>query len=161
MANTITVFRILCSIALLFVSGFSVEFNVLYIAAGISDILDGFVARKTNTTSEFGAKLDSAADVVFAVVCLIKILPCLQIPLWLWIWIAMIACIKAFNFASGIILHKKIMMLHTVANKLTGLLLFLTPLFMRWIAFGYLAVPLCVIATFAAIQEGYCIRKSI
>ena len=161
MANIITVFRVLCSLGLLFVPTFSAEFYTMYVMAGMSDMLDGFVARKTKTTSQFGAKLDSMADVVFVAVCLIKILPCLQIPLWLWIWIAVIAGIKAINLLSGLLLRKKIILLHTRANKITGLLLFASPLLIDRIPFPFLAVPLCITATFAAVQEGHYIRKSL
>lgn len=160
MANLITIIRMICSIILLFVPNFSAGFYAIYITAGMSDMLDGFVARKTKTTSEFGAKLDSIADIMFVAVCLIKMLPCLQIQLWLWIWIAVIAGIKLANIIAGIVVQKKIVMLHTIANKFAGLLLFVTPLFLRWISFVYLAIPLCVIATFAAIQEGHYIGKS-
>ena len=34
-------------------------------------MLDGFVARKTNTASRFGARLETIADFVLVVVCLI------------------------------------------------------------------------------------------
>ena len=46
LANDITIIRILCSIALLFFSAFSVAFYVLYITSGISDMVDGWVARR-------------------------------------------------------------------------------------------------------------------
>ena len=62
LANRITICRILCSIALLFFPAFSPAFYVLYITAGISDMVDGWVARRTHTTSELGAKLDTIAD---------------------------------------------------------------------------------------------------
>jgi len=56
MANTITSFRIALSIGLLFCPVFSPAFYTLYIAAGLSDMIDGTAARKTGTVSEFGAK---------------------------------------------------------------------------------------------------------
>ncbi len=37
---------------------------ILLVLAGAFDALDGFVARATNTTSEFGVQLDSIADVM-------------------------------------------------------------------------------------------------
>ena len=80
MANIITIIRILCSIALLFCPVFSAVFYALYITAGVSDMLDGWVARRTHTVSELGAKLDTIADIVFVVVCLVKLLPVLDIP---------------------------------------------------------------------------------
>lgn len=158
MANFITSIRIICSVILLFVPSLSTWFYVLYIAAGLSDMLDGLVARRTKTTSQFGAMLDSIADVIFLIVCLFKILPCLHIELWLWI--AAIAALKLFNLASGIILYKKVIMPHTVANKITGLYLFLAPVLMLWVVFIHLAIILCAVAAFAAIEEGYSIIKT-
>ena len=87
MANTITLFRIATGIVLLLCQVFSPAFYVFYIAAGLSDMLDGFVARKTDTVSKLGARLDTIADFVFVAVCLIKLLPILHIPAWLNAWI--------------------------------------------------------------------------
>lgn len=58
LANLITGTRILCSAALLFCPAFSAPFYVLYLMAGLTDMVDGAVARKTGTVSTFGAKLD-------------------------------------------------------------------------------------------------------
>ena len=71
-ANIITGVRILCSIALLLCPAFSPSFYILYLSAGLTDMIDGPGARKTGTANELGAKLDTAADFVFAAVCLIK-----------------------------------------------------------------------------------------
>jgi CDP-diacylglycerol--glycerol-3-phosphate 3-phosphatidyltransferase len=68
MANIITCFRILVSFALLFFPVHSVPFNLLYLTAGISDMVDGMVARRTNNATEFGARLDTAADFVFVII---------------------------------------------------------------------------------------------
>lgn len=84
-ANLITGTRILCGVALLFCRVFSLPFFVLYLAAGLTDMLDGPVARKTGTVSELGAKLDTIADFVFVTACLIKLLPMIPFPLWLWL----------------------------------------------------------------------------
>ena len=55
-------------------------FYALYCIAGVTDMMDGAVARKTGSVSKFGSKLDSVADFVFIAVCLIKMLPTLTIP---------------------------------------------------------------------------------
>ena len=101
MANIITYFRIASGIVLLFCPVFSPAFTVVYIAAGLSDMLDGLVARKTDTVSKLGARLDTIADFVLVVVCLIKLLPVLSIPPWLYMWIGIIALIKVVNIVSG------------------------------------------------------------
>ena len=53
---------------------------------------------------------------------------------------------------------KTFISLHTVMNKLTGLLLFLLPLTLHVIELEYSAVLICAVATFAAVQEGHLIR---
>ena len=158
MANTITFFRIAAGMALLFCPVFSPAFYAFYIAAGLSDMLDGFAARRTNTVSRFGARLDTMADFVLVVVCLIKLFPILSIPAWLYGWIGIIALIKAVNIISGFAVQKRFAAVHSVMNKATGALLFLLPLTIRVVPLKYSAVVVCAAATFAAIQEGHFIR---
>ena len=64
-ANILTGFRILGSMLLLFFPVFSEAFYALYLLCGFSDMIDGTIARKTNSVSEFGSKLDTAADLSF------------------------------------------------------------------------------------------------
>ena len=158
MANTISFFRIAAGIVLLFCPAFSPAFYVFYIAAGVSDMLDGFVARKTDTVSELGARLDTMADFVLVVVCLIKLLPVLRIPAWLYGWIGIIALIKVANIISGFTAQKKLVTVHSVMNKATGVLLFMLPLTIPAVLLKYSAIVVCSVATFAAIQEGHFIR---
>ena len=158
MANTITFFRIAAGIALLFCPVFSPAFYVFYIAAGLSDMLDGFVARKTDTVSKLGARLDTMADFVFVVVCLIKLLPILRISAWLYAWIGIIALIKVVNIISGFAVQKKLVAVHSVMNKAAGALLFLLPLTIPVLSLKYSAIVVCAMVTFAAIQEGHFIR---
>ena len=157
-ANFITGTRILCCVALLFCQAFSLSFFGLYLAAGLTDMIDGPVARKTGTVSELGAKLDTAADFVFVAVCLWKLLPSLAVPLWLWIWIVLIVLIKMINMISGYVIQKSFVAIHTIMNKVTGILLFILPLTLPIVELKYSAPLVCAAATFAAIQEGHFIR---
>ena len=158
MANIITGIRIVCSIALLICPVFSPVFYILYILAGASDMIDGTVARITDTVSEFGSKLDSGADFVLAAVCLIKLVPIIHVPIWLIIWIIVIVVFKAVNLVSGYAVRKEIVVLHTAMNKVTGLLLFVLPLTITFIDLKYSGAVVSTLATFAAIQEGHMIR---
>ena len=124
-------------------------------------MIDGTVARKTGKASEFGAKLDSIADIVFVVICLIKLLPVISIPTWLYVWIGIVALIRIINIVSGLIMQKRFVMLHTIMNKVTGLLLFILPLTVHFVEIKYTAIPVCAVATFAAIQEGQFIRTKV
>ncbi len=102
-ANILTSCRILGSVLLLFFPAFSLGFYIIYFFCGFSDMLDGTIARKTNTVSSFGSKLDTIADFVFIAVCAVKILPVINISIWLWIWIVIIAIIKTANIVLGFI----------------------------------------------------------
>jgi phosphatidylglycerophosphate synthase len=158
MANIITSCRILCSIVLLLPPAFSPWFYILYLFNGLTDMIDGAVARKSGSVSEFGSKLDTVADFIFVVACLIKLLPAIDIPTWLLIWIVLIAVIKIINVVSGFIYCKRFVAVHTVMNKVAGLLLFMLPLTLSFIEIKYSAIFVCGAATFAAIQEGHFIR---
>ena len=158
MANIITGVRIVCSVALLFCPVFSPVFYALYITAGISDMMDGTVARKTGTVSSFGSKLDSAADFVLVVVCLIKLMPVIHVPIWLVVWIIVIAVIRSVNLIYGYVMRKEIVALHTAMNRVTGILLFLFPLILTLVDLKFSGAVVSLSATFAAIQEGHLIR---
>ena len=121
-------------------------------------MVDGWVARRTHTVSEFGAKLDTIADFVFVIVCLVKVLPIIDIPVWLYVWIGVIALIKIINIVSGFVVQKRFVAVHSTMNKIAGLLLFVLPLTISFIDLKYSATVVCVFATFAAIQEGHFIR---
>jgi len=158
MANAISYSRIALSIVLLFVPTLSPSFYLLYISAGLTDIFDGIVARKTDTVSSFGEKLDTAADFVFVIACLIKFIPAIKIPVWLYVWIATIALIKLINIVSGCIMKKKLVAVHSIMNKTVGAVLFVLPLTFSVIPLEYSGIAACTIATFAAVQEGHFIR---
>ena len=161
MANILTISRIIFSIMLLLFPAFSPAFYFLYLTAGFTDMIDGTVARKTNSVSELGSKLDSAADFLLVVVCFIKLMPILSIPFWLWIWIILIAIIRLFNLISGYILRKEIIVKHTALNKITGALLFILPLTISFVEIKYSGALVCTVATVAAVQEGHLIRTFV
>ena len=154
-ANILTGCRIFGSILLLFFPAFSAAFYITYLLCGFSDMVDGTIARKTNSTSKFGSQLDTIADLIFVMVSLFKLLPAIQIPGWLWIWIGVIAVIRIGNLLWGYISKKQFISLHTIMNKATGLLLFLLPLTISFVELKYTAIAVCSIATLSAMQEGF------
>jgi CDP-diacylglycerol--glycerol-3-phosphate 3-phosphatidyltransferase len=152
-ANIVSSCRILLSITLLFCPVFSVCFYGIYLLCGFTDMVDGTIARKTNSVSEFGAKLDTTSDFLFFAVTFIKLFAIIYIPKWIWVWIVIIAIIKIFNVILGFAYTKKLISLHTVMNKITGLLLFLIPPALQFIEIKYSFAVVCIIATITAIQE--------
>ena len=155
LANIITGLRIIGSVALLFLDAPSFPFYITYLLCGFSDMIDGAIARKTNAVSSFGSKLDTVADAVFMAVCVVKVLPIIDLPIWVWMWITVIAIIKFANIVLGFVLRKKLVVYHSVLNKITGSLLFLLPFTLLLIEPTYSFAVMCTVATIAAIQEGY------
>ena len=156
--NIITALRIVGAFGMLFFDVRSSVFWALYLVCGLSDMLDGFLARKLRCESKAGALLDSVADLAFVACCCVKLFPVLTFLLWLWIWAGAIVVVKVINQISALVMYKKFCFPHTLANKATGLLLFVAvPLTM----FLETPVPMVVtaaLATFAAVQEGHFIR---
>ena len=153
-ANIITSCRILGSIGLLFCPVYSSCFYGLYIFCGLTDMVDGTVARKMGAASSFGAKLDTVADFLFVIASFVKLVPVIRIPVWIWVWAAVIAVVKLVNLVWGFKQTKQMSSLHTIANKATGLCLFLLPLTISLVDLRYTAPAVCVMATIAAIREG-------
>lgn len=152
-ANLITGCRIIFSLVMLFFPISSPAFGICYLSAGITDMVDGTVARKLGTTGEFGEKFDTIADIIFVAAALYKLLPAMKVGIAIWIWVGVIAAIKVFNIACGFVKQKQLVAVHSWANKITGLVLFILPMTLPWIDIKYTAVAACLVATLAAIQE--------
>ena len=151
--NILSATRIALCLPLLMVDTMTVPFWVLYVIGGMTDILDGFLARRWGVESKFGARLDSLADFVFVLAVGYKLFPWLKLPATLWMMIALIATVKTVNAISAYIVKHRIAFLHTKANKLTGFLLFIGMMTIGQSYFIPVAWMITCIALFAAIQE--------
>ena len=157
--NLLSASRIALCLPLLSVDEMTVPFWVLYVIAGLTDILDGFLARRWGMESKFGARLDSLADFVFVLTVGYKLFPWLKLPTALWMMIGLIALVKIVNAICSYVVRHRIEYLHTKANKLTGLLLFIGMMAIEKSYFIPVAWVVACIALFAAIQEGHYIRS--
>lgn len=119
-------------------------------------MVDGWLARKLDAETKAGAVLDSVADIVFVACCAIRLLPVVEIPTWLWIWAGVIVIIKIINQISSLVINKRFCFPHTLANKLTGFLLFLSVPAIFWTLIPVSIVA--AIAMFSAVEEGQYIR---
>ena len=155
--NIITTLRFLGAACLLLCNPAGAAFWIIYGLCGVSDMVDGYLARRLHAESKIGTVLDSVADICFVACCAIQLMPVAQIPTWLWIWAGVIVAIKFINQVSALIVCKHFCFPHTNANKLTGLLLFIAVPMVFWSI-----IPIVIVAgvaTFAAIQEGHLIRQ--
>ena len=156
--NAISALRFLGAVCLLFFGVESCAFWVIYFVCGLSDMADGHLARKLRCESKTGAMLDSLADLAFVICCCFKLIPALAFPKWLWIWGGVIVVTKIINQISALVMYKKCIFPHTIANKVTGVLLFVGVPLTVFLESIVPMVIIAVVATFAAVQEGHYIR---
>lgn len=151
--NIISILRILLSILFFFIKPLTPLFFIIYSISGFSDIIDGYIARKTNSTSYFGAKLDSIADIIFISAIIIVFFPIILIPTRILIWMILIAIIRIISLLVVYFKYHTFTILHTYANKITGLSLFFFPYLYTYFDINTLGYVLCTIASIAAIEE--------
>ena len=124
--NYITIIRLILAVLLFFITDNWIVFLVIYFVCGISDVLDGFLARKFKWQTKTGARLDSLADFIFFFASFFRMLLSyrLTIPAPVILGVILIALIRFFNLY---ITRKKFGMpgiLHTAGNKLSGRIFF-------------------------------------
>ena len=152
-ANMVTSIRILGSVCMLCSSIFSPLFYSTYLFCGLTDMIDGTIARRTNSVTSFGSRLDSIADLIFLIAAGVKILPVIYIPNWLWIGALLVFVMKIAAVIWRYILVRQFLLKHTLLNKITGFLLFLLPLGLPFAEMKYSAGVACAVAFLSAIQD--------
>ena len=108
-------------------------------------MVDGTIARKLNSATGFGSKLDSVADLVFITAACCKLLPMIHLPGWIWCWVVLIAGMRIRN--------RTLILEHTLWNKVTGFLLFMLPLTLPFLDVRYSACVICIIATISTLYD--------
>lgn len=167
MANVLTILRILCGLLILICPTFSKWYYFFYLLGGFTDAIDGTVARRLGKATDFGAKLDTAADFVFVAAVIIKIAGAISVPIWLLLWIGTILVIKVSNAILGAIRYHKFVAVHSKMNKICGIAVFVSLLLpgwdCAWQGKAAASILVCMMATAAAIHEGYliCSGKAI
>ena len=154
-ANALTSLRLLGALCLIFITPFTPAFNTIYIICGLSDAFDGMAARLMKNASEFGAKLDSVADLVFYASMFLRVLPELIATLngAIWYFVIAVLVIRLSSYITALVKYKKFASLHTYLNKLTGFLVFFVPLIIHTGIFNTYCSVLCAISGFASIEE--------
>lgn len=138
---------------LVFIKPFSELFFMIYFLCGISDVLDGVIARKMKLVSKSGQILDSIADFIMFVVLLFIVILHIKLPLLGIYWVAMIGVIRLISLGVGFVRFKQLAFLHTYANKITGIALFCTPFSYVGLGLYTTTILVCLIASVSAIEE--------
>ena len=153
--NVITSFRIFGTLLMFGCDALSPAFLIIYSLCGLSDVLDGIAARKLKAMSEFGAKLDSTADLLFYTVMAIKIWPMLvkYMPVGAWYLLWSVVALRLIMYIGYGIKYRKLSSLHTYLNKLTGLFTFLIPYVIQSAMFSWYSFLGCSVAALATVEE--------
>ena len=152
--NLLSCLRIAGSVLLLLLPAMQPAFYVVYAACGLSDMLDGFLARRLGVASRLGSILDSAADLLFLCVSALKIVPQYRFPFWIWVAVCGILFVRLCTLFIVFAKSRRLTLpLHTNANRLTGLLLYLFAPILNSCMGSCLLIVLCCVAAFAAVQE--------
>lgn len=149
----ITLSRIAFSLSLPFVMEHKLAFLLIYLYCGLSDAADGWLARRMGTASDRGALLDSASDLVFfaAVLFFLFSQPYGEFSRYLP-WVLAAGLLRGVGIALAAWKYRTFAILHTWGNKLTGLLLFLAPLFLQFRIEAALWLA-CAVAVLASAEE--------
>ena len=155
--NIITSFRILGTVCIIFLTPLEVPFFIAYTATGITDVLDGLIARVTHSTSSFGARLDSVADLLFYTITLIKLLPILwaRLPSFIWIIVAVILILRTASYIISAIKFHRFASHHTILNKATGVMVFAIPYFLLTPLATAFCIAVCVIGLLSTTEDLY------
>ncbi len=84
LSNSISFFRIILAVptVLFFLDGNLAATASLMAFAYITDLLDGYIARNTNTISEFGKAIDPIADKLYVAALILAMVSRSMVPLW-------------------------------------------------------------------------------
>lgn len=153
--NCITAFRIVGTVVLLFTKPLSWSFYIIYTLCGLSDVVDGWVARKTGKTTEFGAKLDSIADLCYYAVMAMMILPVLwaTLPVEIWYVVGFVLVLRLITYVLVAVRHHRFCSTHTYGNKLTGAGVFAIPYFIEQPIGEEFCFIACTISLLATVEE--------
>ena len=154
-ADTVTSMRMAAALFLLFLSLKSIWFPVIYTLAGLTDVLDGWLARKYGRASEFGARLDSISDLLFYSVLMIRLFPVLYqtLPGEIWYAVFGIVLVRLAAYTTAAVKFHRFASLHTWLNKLTGVAVFLLP-YVFWASSGVVySWAVCILAFAASLEE--------
>ena len=154
-ADIITFLRIAGTLLLVFLQPLSASFFLLYALTGLTDVLDGWIARKTKTASDFGATLDSIADLLFYAVMLFLMIPLLwrMLPRGIWFVVISIVIVRILAYLVAAMKYRRFASLHTYLNKLTGVTVFFIPFSLVTCYLDIYCRIVCLIALAASVEE--------
>lgn len=107
--NMLTIIRLILVPVFLIVffsqiSGATIIAILVFLAAGLTDVLDGFLARKYNMITKWGSILDPLADKLMSITVLVSLTAKNLMPVWV---LYVIGIKEVMMITGGIMLFKK------------------------------------------------------
>ena len=118
--NLITVLRVVAApllILLLKYGNYELAL-LLFLIAGISDGLDGYIAKKFNVQSQFGAMLDPVADKILLVSCFVMLTLLGHLPFWLLVIVSFRDVLIVGGYLVLVMLKVTVQMAPSIVSKL-------------------------------------------
>lgn len=151
--NIITSIRIVIAFLLLLFHPGTIIFRSLYITAGVSDLLDGYIARKMKSETYFGSKLDSLADLIFCGIVIYKMIPIIHFDKYVFQMACIIVVIRLISVVLCKTKFNQMAMMHTMGNKFAGIMLFMYLFIMNSKISSLYQYLLCLAALISALEE--------
>ncbi len=161
--NIISISRLYLSLSMLLFLNYNIVLIIIYLLCGITDILDGYLARKLKCESSLGSKLDSLSDFVFFSVVIYYLL--YHSPItdynYVLVYIIIVTILRVINFIITKIKFNTFSMMHTILNKVTGVTLFIfIPLCITIpVYIDIVSLILLIIGSLSSIEELMIITK--
>ncbi len=163
LANMITCVRIIGALVLIGIEPNTDTFLIIYGLSGLTDGLDGLVARSLHIESNLGRKLDSISDLLMYGVTMVKYWPLLEHDLikpQLYIVMGLILSRLIIYIGYGLKYHK-MLSTHTIWNKATGFLVYIYPFMMHFSFFRYYVYLALLVGAFSIADDVYHIFSSV
>jgi len=151
--NIITSTRFVFAILLAFSAPLSAMFWLFYGLAAASDLIDGPIARKLKANNNFGAALDTTADIFFLICIMVCVFPILEITALSYILIGSVFLFKIISLAYAYIKFKTVVSYHTYLIKFLALFIFTFPFWILFLDVNLIVLVLAVLQNGAYIEE--------
>ena len=137
-ADIVSILRIILTAVLFYVAAKEMIglFIVLYIVTGLSDALDGYIARRLKQTSKRGAQLDSIADHIFNISSIFWLIWLVPEILQEIITLAVIAIAAATYIIVKVGMTRKLQFIHLWPSKVATASLFIIVLYFLVLGFN-------------------------
>ena len=147
--------RLVLAMVLLLTEPLSLSFMLIVLVCGLTDVLDGLIARRFDARSEYGHIIDSIADITLVVILLYCVITEVNWEGWMVAWIAAIAAVRIIAFVIGSGRYGRPAFVHTYLNKTAGILLFLTPFLLVIVGTPVTVAVVCSVTSVSALEYLY------